>query len=65
VRDHGSGYVTRFAIDAEFVNRYPVQRVGAGHALELWVLAEKLDEFNSMIVGKIEPIAEFHADADG
>ena len=61
VRDYGSGYVTRFAVTAEFARRYPVQRVGAGHALELWVPAEELDEFNRNIVGKIEMIAAFHA----
>lgn len=61
VRDHGSGHVTRFAVRAEFARRYPVQRVGAGHAEELWVPAEDLAEFNRNIVGPIEVIAEFHA----
>jgi hypothetical protein len=61
VRDHGSGYVTRFAVDSEFLKRYPVQRVGSEHAVQLWVPAHDLDEFNRMIVGTIEVIAEFHA----
>jgi len=61
VRDHGSGYVTRFAVDAEFLKRYPVRRVGAGDAQELWVPSEELDQFNRMIVSKIDVIAEFHA----
>jgi hypothetical protein len=60
VRDYGSGYVTRFAVRSEFAGRYPVQRVGAGHAEELWVPAEELAEFNRNIVGRIEVVAEFH-----
>jgi hypothetical protein len=62
VRDYGSGYVTRFAVAAEFARRYPVQRVGSAEARELWVPAEELEEFNRHIVGKIELISEFHAD---
>jgi hypothetical protein len=61
IRDHGSGYVTSFAVDSEFVKRYPVQRVGSVIAQELWVPADELAEFNRMIVGGIEVIAEFHA----
>lgn len=60
MRDYGAGYVTRFAVDSEFVSRYPVQRVGAGHALESRVPAGELDEFNRNIRGKIELIAQFH-----
>jgi hypothetical protein len=59
VRDHGSGYVTRFAVRSESAGRYPVQRVGAGHTEELWVPAEELAEFNRNIVGRIEVVAEF------
>ncbi len=61
VRDHGSGYVTRFAVNSAFVSRYPVQRVGAGHASELWVPAEELPEFNRNLRAKIEVIAGYHA----
>jgi hypothetical protein len=61
VRDYGSGYVTRFAVRSEFASRYPVRRVGAGHAEELWVPAEELAEFNRNIVGCIEVVAEFLA----
>ena len=61
VRDYGSGYVTRFAVRTDFATRYPVQRVGAGHAEELWVPADELAEFNQNIVGAIEVIAEYHA----
>ena len=53
------GYVLRFAVDAAFVGRYPVQVAGARRHQELWVPAEELDAFNAHIVGPIEVIAEF------
>lgn len=55
----GSGYVTKFAVDADFLKRYEVQNVGGEIHNELWVPAEKLEEFNAHIVGKIEVIREF------
>ena len=54
-----AGFVTRFAIDAAFAGRYPVQTVGAARHQELWVPADELPDFNSHIVGLIEVIAEF------
>ncbi|MPY64465.1 ADP-ribosylation/crystallin J1 [Streptomyces spongiae] len=59
----GSGYVTRFEIDSEFVSRYPVRQVGGRTVLELWVPAEELAEFNAHIVGRIEVVQEFHAES--
>jgi hypothetical protein len=59
VRDSGSGFVTRFKVNAEYVQRYPVQKVGGAVHTELWVPAEELAEFNHNIVGNIEVIAEF------
>ena len=53
------GHVTRFHVDAAFVARYPVQRVGSKDALELWVPAEELAAFNAAIVGPIEVIATY------
>ncbi|MFD0899461.1 ADP-ribosylation/crystallin J1 [Actinomadura sediminis] len=58
---HGSGYVTRFAVDAAFAERYPVRQVGGRTILELWVPAEELAEFNAHIVGRIEVVHEFRA----
>lgn len=60
----GSGYVTRFHVRTEFMNRYAVQRVGAAHHTEWWVPAEDLAELNRNIVGLIEVVREFKA-ADG
>ncbi len=59
VRHSGSGFVTRFQIRAEFVARYPIQRVGATIHTELWIPANELTEFNDNIIGLIEVIAEF------
>lgn len=53
------GYVTRFAVRAGFVSRYPVQVAGARAHRELWVPAEEMDEFNANIVGPIEVVAEY------
>lgn len=59
VRASGAGYVTRFAVRAEFARRYPVKQVGGSTHQELWVPAEELAEFNQNIVGLIEVVAEF------
>jgi hypothetical protein len=61
VRESGSGFVTRFQVDAEFLGRYPVQTVGGSMHQELWVPAEELSAFNDHIVGLIEVTAEFHS----
>ena len=58
--ENGSvGYVTRFALPAEYLTRFPVQKVGGREHTELWVPAEELDGFNRQIVGQIEVIHEF------
>lgn len=55
----GVGYVTRFEVARAFASRYPVRQVGGRDILELWVLAEELDEFNRHIVGLIKVVHEF------
>jgi len=62
VKESGAGFVTRFAVEAEFAKRYPTQQVGSSLHQELWVPAEELEEFNRHIVGPIEVIAEFRAE---
>jgi hypothetical protein len=54
------GYVTRFDVKREFLNRYEVHTVGSRIHQEYWIPAESLPELNSNIVGKIELVAEFH-----
>lgn len=59
VRDSGSGYVTEFAVDSEFLKRYEIQQVGGQVHTELWVPADELDEFNRNIIGTIKVIQTF------
>ena len=61
VKASGAGYVTRFAVRADFLSRYAVRNVGASVHQELWIPAEDLAEFNENLVGPIEVIAEFGA----
>lgn len=56
-----SGYVTRFQVRAEFLERYERRTVGGSIHQELWIPAEELPLLNRNIVGLIEVIAEFHA----
>jgi hypothetical protein len=56
------GYVTRFAVDTEYVQQFPIQTVDARIHQELWIPAERLEEFNGQIVGRIEVIAEFRGE---
>lgn len=54
-----AGYVTRFRVRAQFLDRYEVQNAGGRECLEYWIPAEELDQFNDNIVGEIEVIHEF------
>jgi hypothetical protein len=62
VKDSGAGFVTRFAVQKEFLAKCPVQKVGSSIHRELWIPAEELAEMNQNIVGLIEVIAEFKAE---
>ena len=53
------GFVTKFEVRKEFLDRYEVKVVGGATHEEYWIRAEDLDEFNQNLVGKIEVIAEF------
>lgn len=54
-----AGYVTRFRVKSEFLDKYERRIVGAEIHEEYWIPAEDLDEFNSNIVGKIEIVKKF------
>jgi hypothetical protein len=58
----GEGFVTRFAVQTAFMDRYPVQQVGAAHHTEWWVPAEDLEALNDHIVGQIEVLTRFDKD---
>jgi hypothetical protein len=53
------GYVTRFAVRTEFLDRYEVRQVGGSSHTEYWLPAAELDDLNANLVDKIEVIAEF------
>ena len=55
------GFVTKFAVRKEFLDRYEIKVVGGATHEEYWITAEDLEEFNRNIVGRIEIIAEFRA----
>jgi hypothetical protein len=59
VKQSGSGYVTRFDVNKDYVSKFEIQTVGGAICKELWVPAEELTKFNENIVGEIEVIAEF------
>jgi hypothetical protein len=53
--------VTRFAVRRGYLEQFERRIVGARIHEEYWIPAERLAEFNSNIVGKIEVIARFAA----
>ena len=55
----GAGFVTRFLVRKEFMDRYPLQQVGASHHVEWWVPAEELEMLNDCIVGDIAVLWRF------
>ena len=59
----GSGFVTRFDVLKDFLDRYRVEHAGSKAHLEYWIPAEDLPEFNRSIVGRIEVTAAFGKDA--
>ncbi len=59
VRDSGSGFVTRFAVRAEYLSKFPIRKVGASEHTEYWIPAEELAHFNENIIGLIEVIQKF------
>jgi hypothetical protein len=61
VKASGAGYVTRFHVLKEFMERYRTQQVGGSQHTEWWIPAEELEEMNANIVGLIEVIREFKA----
>ncbi|HEX6741082.1 MAG TPA: hypothetical protein VF079_04725 [Sphingomicrobium sp.] len=58
----GAGFVTRFAVRSDFLERYAVQDAGGRAHREYWIPADDLDAFNRAIVGRIEVVREFPGD---
>lgn len=63
VRASGAGYVTRFEVDKEYLDRFEVQKVGGLHHTEWWIPAEQLEEFNDHIRGFIEVVRKYPENA--
>ncbi len=59
IRASGIGYVTRFEVQKNFMDKYETQQVGASHHAEWWIPAEELENLNKYIVGKIEVIGTY------
>ncbi|HEX8573989.1 MAG TPA: hypothetical protein VF759_14690 [Allosphingosinicella sp.] len=55
----GAGYVTRFEMRKDFLDRYEPQEAGGRAHREYWIRAEDLDAFNAAIVGRIDVVREF------
>ncbi len=59
VKDSKVGYVTRFEVKRNFMDKYEIQQVGGNSHTEWWIPAEDLEELNHNIVGPIEVIGEY------
>lgn len=55
----GSGFVTRFDVDSDFLSRYREETAGGEAHKEYWIPAEDLPAFNAAIVGRIEVTHRF------
>src|SRR5262247_616652 len=55
----GKGYVTRFRVRREFLDRFEIREAGGQSHLEYWIPAEDLAAFNAAIIGEIEVVAGF------
>jgi hypothetical protein len=56
------GAVTAFDVDAAYLAQFEGQTVGASTHRELWIPAERLDEFNAHIVGQIRITGAFYGE---
>jgi hypothetical protein len=61
-KDENSGFVgivLKFVINDDYIKQFESHIVGNSMHAEYWIPAERLDEFNQNIVGKIEVVSEF------
>lgn len=65
VKASGEGHVTRFQVRRDFLDEFDVQQVGGETILEYWIPAERLEELNDNIVGKIDVTRSFRRGSDG
>ena len=55
----GSGFVTRFEVRRDYLERFDIQEAGGRAHREYWIPAEDMDAFNAAIVGEIEVVRQF------
>lgn len=55
----GVGYVTRFDVRQDYLDRFPLHQAGGRDVLEYWIPAEELDEFNENITSAIMEEARY------
>jgi hypothetical protein len=63
VQATGAGFVTKFAVQSDYLSQFSVQQVEAALHTEYWIPAEDLHTFNENIVGEIQVIREFRQPA--
>ena len=61
-REPYSGYVTEFKVDDDYASQFEPHIVGGSQHQELWIPAERLNEFNQHIVGEIRVIEAHFGD---
>jgi hypothetical protein len=55
-----AGYVLRFQVRSDFLQKYDVHVVGSSGHREYWIPAEDLSELNANVIGEIEIVSEFY-----
>ena len=58
-KQEGAGFVLSFKIGTEYINGYDIQTVGGHQCQEYWIPSDRLEEFNSHIVGKIKVLHRY------
>lgn len=59
IRDSGVGYFFRFLVRRSFADAYSLEKVGGTDHTEWWIPADKMNELNDSIVGKIEMVGRY------
>ena len=59
IPESGAGFVTKFSVRKNFMEKYQIHKAGGEDHLEWWIPAEDLEELNDNIVGLIEIIGEY------
>jgi uncharacterized phage-like protein YoqJ len=62
MQQDGIGYVVKFQIKSEHLEKYPEQKAGGNKHTEHWIPANELEKFNDNIVGLIKICGEYKND---